>query len=120
VEAGSAIFQQGADASGAQSSFYIVREGRVVLRTRIREVIERDIAEVSPGQLFGGLPMISAKCHCESAIARTRCTLLEIDERAFLHLMRSRSWVAQKLAFAAARAYAQRTHATLESLDARS
>jgi hypothetical protein len=113
---GSAVFQQGGGAASSQNSFFVLREGSVVLRTRLRGAIERDVAMVQPGQLIGGLPMLADVGHTESAIARSPAKLLEIDERAYRYLMQARPWVAQKVAFAAARAYAQRMHATLESL----
>lgn len=116
VGTGAAIFQQSGQAVSSQSSFFILREGSVVLRTRLRGAIERDVATVQPGQIIGGLPMLASVGHFESAIARTPSKLIEIDERAYLHLAQSRPWVAQKLAFAAARAYAQRMHATLQTL----
>ena len=114
--AGAAIFQQGADARGPAGSFFVLREGSVQLRVRVRDAIERDVALVEPGQIFGGLPMIAAASHFESAIARTPCKLLEIDERAFLYLSQARPWLSQKIAFAAARAYAQRLQHTLSAL----
>lgn len=119
VGAGSAVFQQGGgDGERPQNSFFVLREGSVLLRTRLRGAIERDIATVQPGELLGGLPMFAAAGHAESAVARSQSRLIEIDERAYLYLMQARPWVAQKLAFAAAQTYARRLHATLESLSA--
>lgn len=116
--AGTAIFQQSGSAIASQSSFFVLREGSVVLRTRLRGAIERDVAIVQPGQIIGGLPMLAGVGHYESAIARSPARLVEIDERAYLQLAQMRPWVAQKLAFAAVRAYAERMHATLELLGA--
>ncbi len=116
VGAGEFVYQQGGEHKDAPSSIFMLREGNVVLRTRLRGSIERDFASVRPGELFGGLPMLAAVEHYESAIARSPSRLIEIDERAYTYLLQARPWVAQKLAFTVTSAYAQRMHATLEGL----
>jgi CRP-like cAMP-binding protein len=116
ANAGEFVYQQGGEHKDAPSSIFMLREGTVVLRTRLRGSIERDFAAVRPGDFFGGLPMLAAVEHTESAIARTPCRLVEIDERAYGYLMQARPWVAQKLAFTVVSAYARRMHATLEGL----
>lgn len=116
VGAGEFVYQQGGEYKDAPSSIFMLREGGVVLRTRLRGSIERDFAAVRPGDFFGGLPMLAAVEHYESAVARAPSRLVEIDERAYSYLMQARPWVAQKLAFTVTRAYARRMHAMLEGL----
>jgi CRP-like cAMP-binding protein len=116
VRAGATIYQEAREDLAPSSSIFIVREGAVLMRKRLREVVERDIAMVHPGELLGGLPMFTSAGHSETAVARSATRLIEIDERAYLYLMQARPWIAQKLAFAAARSYARRLHSTLEAL----
>ena len=63
------------------SSIFVVQEGEIVLR--VRGAIETDFAALSPGEVFGGLPMLGDAPHHETALARTRVRLIEIDERAY-------------------------------------
>ncbi len=114
---GEVVYRQG-EAQEIPSSIYVLREGSVVLRARVRSAIERDFAVVKPGEFFGGLPMLANVEHHETAIARTATRLIELDERAYSYLLRSRPWVAQKLAFAVTRAYALRLRDTLETIEA--
>ncbi|MBM4385759.1 MAG: cyclic nucleotide-binding domain-containing protein [Deltaproteobacteria bacterium] len=116
VRPGAAIFQEGSGNAASSQSLFILREGSVLIRTRLRDVVERDIAVVQPGELLCGLALFTSAAHAETAVARSACRLIEIDERAFLYLMQARPWIAQKVAFAAARSYARRLRGALETL----
>lgn len=89
--------------SPGEDSIFLLTQGRVSLRVRIRDVRDLDFADLGPGELFGGFPLVADLAHTESAIAESDCSLLEIDGTAYRYLCTARPWLAQKLATALVR-----------------
>jgi hypothetical protein len=110
---GDMIYREGEEKS-APSSVLVLQEGEVVLRMRLRPAIEKDFAVLKPGEVFGGLPMLASVDQLETAVARTKVRLIEIDERAYLHLTRSRPGVAQQLAASVTKACTGRLRSALQ------
>ncbi len=110
---GEMIYREGA-VQDSPRSIFVVQEGEVVLRLRVRGAIDTDFASLKPGEVFGGLPMFADVGHHETALARTRVRLIEIDERAYPHLLRSRPGVAQQLANTVTLAHAARMRASFQ------
>ncbi len=109
VPAGQTVYRQGPAAPGERSIFLVDR-GAVTLRVRVRDVRECDLERLESGALFGGLPLVAGVDHSETAQAEIDSRILELDERAFLYLSRSRPWLAQRLSQAVTCAYARRLH----------
>lgn len=113
VAAGQAIYRQGPARPG-ERSIYLVDRGAVTLQVRVRGAREATVERLGTGALFGGLALVAGVDHGESALAETPTRILEIDERAFLYLARSRPWLAQRLSQAVTSAYARRVHELLQ------
>ncbi len=78
VSAGTVIFEEGAPAG----SFYVLLEGEVDIAVR-----QRLLRTLKAGELFGEMALIDARPRSASAIARTDCKLIEVDEKRFLFLV---------------------------------
>ncbi len=78
LPAGSVIFEAG----DAGDEMYLIREGEVEIRTG-----ERVLRTLGPGDLFGEMALISKQPRSATAVARTDCILLPVDERRFLFLV---------------------------------
>ncbi|RIL04906.1 MAG: hypothetical protein DCC71_12365 [Proteobacteria bacterium] len=115
VPAGRYIYRSDVARSGA-SSIFLVHDGAVVLQLRVRGAIDRAVARLGPGRLFGGLPLIAEAVPGESAVAQTDVRLLEIHGPAFRFLCSGKPWLAQRLAQAVTAAYARRAGALLAEL----
>ena len=113
VPAGQALYRQG-PAQPGERSIFLLDEGAVSLQVRVRGAREASLERLGGGALFGGLALVAGVDHPESALADTASRVLEIDERAFLYLARSRPWLAQRLSQAVTCSYARRLHAVLE------
>jgi CRP-like cAMP-binding protein len=76
--AGKVIFQEG----DAGRQLYAVKEGEVDI-----VVHGRVVETVGPGGIFGEMALIDAGTRSASAIARTDCQLVPVDERRFSFLI---------------------------------
>ena len=106
---GQAVYRQG-PADPGDRSIFLVDQGSISLQMRVRGARNDFIERLDAGALFGGMPLVAGVEHAESAVAEVPSRLLELDERAFLYLSRSRPWLAQRLSQAVTCAYARRLH----------
>ena len=112
LAAGQVIYRQGT--RGAQSdSIFLLTEGSVTLQLRIRDAIEQPLAQLSAGDLFGGLPLPADLPHAETATTNTEVRLLEVNRAAFRHLRSMKPWLGHRLSVALFRVHAQRLTKTL-------
>ena len=95
-------------ARSGEASIFLVHSGTVVLQLRMRGAIDRPIARLGPGRLFGGLALLSEPLEGESAIAHTDVRLLEINQSSFRFLCTTKPWLAQRIAQAVTLAYLRR------------
>jgi len=109
VAAGRCLYREGTSREGEDSVFVVAR-GAVTVLARARGAREVPLAQLGPGQLLGGLPLVADTPHPETASADVDTRLLEVDREAFRYLERSRPWLAQRLAGAVVRTYARRLH----------
>ncbi len=98
----------------AGASIYILMEGSVALQVRVRDAIERPLASLEPGAVFGGLPFLAGITQPESAVTLTEVRLLELDTGAYAYLLHTRPWIAHRVAFAVVSAYACRTQSLVD------
>lgn len=61
---------------------YLIREGKVEIRTS-----QRVLRTLGPGNLFGEMALISKEPRSATAVAKTDCILMPVDERRFLFLV---------------------------------
>ena len=113
VPYGQTLYRQGTMKKG-EDSIYVILEGTVVLQARVRDAIETEIARLSSGDLFGGLPLLASVAHCESAVANSDVQLLEIDRQAYIHIRATKPWLGQRLGNALLRVTAERFHSLME------
>ena len=109
---GDLIYRQGQRGEGSDSIF-LIAEGNVTLQLRIRDAFDRPLAQLSVGDLFGGLPLLADLPHAETAVADTNVRLLEVDAAAFRHLRSMKPWLGHRLGTALLRVHAQRMSKTL-------
>ena len=107
IEAGRTLYRQDTCEDG-EDSIFLVTHGRVALQVRVRGARELDFADLGPGDLFGGFPLVADLAHTESAVAETDACLLEIDRTAYRYLCTARPWLAQRLSTALVRTAALR------------
>ena len=107
LQAGDSIYRQGTR-NAESDSIYLIAEGSVTLQVRIRDAIEQPLAQLSTGDLFGGLPLLADLPHAESAVANTTLRLFEVDGGAFRHLRSMKPWLGHRLGVALLRVHAQR------------
>lgn len=107
MSVGEMIYRQGTRGVG-NDSIYLITEGSVTLQLRIRNAIEQPLAQLSVGDLFGGLPLLADLPHAESAVANSNVQLLEVDQAAFRHLRSMKPWLGHRLGVALLRVHAQR------------
>jgi len=112
VSVGQYVYRGDVARSGA-SSIFIVYRGEVALQLRVRGAHDHVLARLGPGRLFGGLPLVAEGLPAESAQAATDVRLLEIHEASFRYLCAAKPWLAQRLAQAVTRTYAQRASTLL-------
>ena len=108
--------EQATDTDADQDSFFLLLRGEVSLTLRIRDARNRETARLARGDAFGGLPLVAAMPHAESAIAASDCELLEIDAGSFRYLRTARPWLGQRLGQAILRTNAQRLTRLLQEL----
>ena len=82
---GATIFRQG----DPRSCMYVVNEGEIeiALGDRVLEV-------VGPGGIFGEMAMVDGQARTATAIARTDCKLVPIDQRRFQFLIQQTPYFA--------------------------
>jgi CRP-like cAMP-binding protein len=85
-DAGEVIFSQG----DAGETFYIVREGSVILSAD-----GRTLEELGPGGIFGELALVDHAPRSATATAGTDCELVPVDERYFQFLVGQTPFFAQ-------------------------
>ncbi|HEB87949.1 MAG TPA: cyclic nucleotide-binding domain-containing protein [Deltaproteobacteria bacterium] len=112
LQPGDMIYRQGTQGSG-NDSIFLITEGSVTLQLRIRDAIEQPLAQLTVGDLFGGLPLLADIPHAESAVANTAVRLLEVDRASFRHLRSMKPWLGHRLGVALLRVHAQRMAETL-------
>ena len=115
VPAGRYVYRGDVERSG-EASIFLVHSGSVVLQLRVRGVVDRPIARLGPGRLFGGLAQLADPVTGESALAHSDARLLEINEVSFRYLCITKPWLAQRLAQAVTVAYARRAGALLNEI----
>lgn len=118
VPAGRYVYRNDVVRSG-ESAIFLVQRGLVVLQLRERGVIDRPIARLGPGRLFGGLALLAEPIEGESAIAHVDSRVLEITQDSFRFLCASKPWLAQRIAQAVTVAYARRAAVLLAELSQR-
>jgi CRP-like cAMP-binding protein len=86
------VFEAGATIFGAGDLgdvMFAVRDGEIDL-----VVQDRVVETVSPGGIFGEMSLIESAQRSATAVARTRCELVAIDERRFEFLVRQHPFFA--------------------------
>ena len=83
VEKGEVVFLQ----SDPGESAFVVRTGTISIVLQSSDGREMIINEMSSGEMFGELGILTKKPRSTSAIARTNCELLVIPKQAFLSVM---------------------------------
>jgi CRP/FNR family cyclic AMP-dependent transcriptional regulator len=82
-------------------SLFIVKSGTVRI-TRREPAGERELATVGPGEHLGELALLAKSVRLVSAIAATRCEVVEISQRDFQRLQPQKPQACLKLAVAIA------------------
>jgi CRP/FNR family cyclic AMP-dependent transcriptional regulator len=111
IPAGSPIFVE----NMVGESFFIVKSGTVKL-TRKGDDGERELATLGAGEHLGELALLGKTVRLVSAIAATRCEVLEITQRDFLRLQPQKPQACLKLALAIAGALADKLAENREAL----
>lgn len=115
VPAGRYVYRNDVPRSG-ESSIFLVHSGTVILQLRMRGAVDRPIARLGPGRLFGGLALLVEPVLGESALAHSDARLLEINQTSFRFLCATKPWLAQRLAQAVTVAYARRVGQLLNEI----
>jgi CRP-like cAMP-binding protein len=98
---GAFISREGHPRPGDDSLFALMRGSVTLAATGDREH-EIEVERVTPGGVFGGIPLIADAPSPVSAVAESDVTLLELDRSAFRYLERAKPLVAHRLARAIA------------------
>ena len=106
-------------ARSGEAAIFLVHSGTVILQLRMRGAIDRPIARLGPGRLFGGLALLAEPIEGESAIAHSDARLLEINQASFRFLCATKPWLAQRIAQAVTLAYARRAATLLTEISQR-
>jgi CRP/FNR family transcriptional regulator len=107
VRRGGAVYRQGE--APAAGSIYVVLEGRVSLRHKLRFAREFATPPLGPGALIGGMGAIADLEVSETATAEADVRLLEISRGSYEYLCLAQPLVAHRLARLVARRHAQVT-----------
>ncbi len=107
VPAGRFLYRQDRSEPGSDSIFLVMR-GRVALQVRVRGSREMETERLEVGALFGGLPLLGAVDHADSAAAVEDARLLEIDRAAFRYLRVAKPWLGYRLSQLLLRQHAER------------
>jgi hypothetical protein len=105
VKRGGAVYRQGDPANAG--AIYVVLEGRVSLRHKVRFARELSTPELGPGSLIGGMGAIADLEVAETATAEADLRLLEIGRGSYEYLCLAQPLVAHRLARLVARRHAQ-------------
>jgi len=100
-------------------SIFVVWSGQVALSLKVRAGEDLTLARLSPGGVFGGLPLIANMPNLETAIAVSETRLLEISHGSFSYARLAKPILAQRLTQVVARGYAQRVGQLLNLLASR-
>jgi len=100
-------------------SIFVVWSGQVALSLKVRAGEDLTLARLSPGGVFGGLPLIANMPNLETAIAVSETRLLEISHGSFSFARLAKPILAQRLTQVVARGYAQRVGQLLNLLASR-
>lgn len=68
---------------------YIVKQGQVDIKTR-----GMTIEIVGPGALFGEMALVDVAARSASAVARTDCELIPVDENRFISMIQQTPYIA--------------------------
>jgi hypothetical protein len=112
IPAGRTIYRQDTSAEGEDSIFILIK-GCVALQARVRDTFEIETQRLSPGELFGGWPLLCGGEHAESAVAVEDSRLLEIDRQAYRFLRQTKPWLGYRLGQALLRTHATRLRALI-------
>lgn len=93
-------------------SIFLVLRGTVSLRVRIGRR-ELPFQQLSPGSVFGGLPVVADVPNQDSAVADGDAKLLEISRGSFSYLRVAKPLLAQRLAQLVTRTHLQRSRRLL-------
>jgi CRP/FNR family transcriptional regulator, cyclic AMP receptor protein len=88
VPEGTRFFQENDKASRIllkRDKMYLLEQGEVALVVK-----GRAIGTVKPGEIFGEMAAITESPRSATAIARTRCTVLSLDDKQFLSALRQK------------------------------
>ncbi len=98
--AGDCIYKRGSLGTRGDSAFVVYR-GKVILEARSGTGRSAYTDHVAEGGVFGGMPLLAAAPHPETATAETDLLALEIDSHSYRYLESSRPqavrWVSQAL-----------------------
>jgi len=82
-EEGQAIFNQGEDGD----FFYIVKEGTAVCYQKDAEGVDREVANLTPGNYFGEIALLTSKPRQATVKAAGALKVLSIDKATFVRIM---------------------------------
>jgi len=82
---GQTIFKQGDHGD----QMYVVQDGEVELRVR-----DHVVALVGPGGILGEMALIDDQLRSATAVAKTSCSLISIDQRRFQYLVQQTPYFA--------------------------
>lgn len=108
------ILQQDERGPGDDSVFVVLR-GRVEILFRSRPDAVLRVAELCPGSIFGGMPIIADLPNMVGAVALEDSELLEISGPAYAYLRLAKPLVAQRLAQVVARSSFKRVRALVDA-----
>ena len=112
IPVGRIIFRQDTRKSGEDSVFLLL-SGQVVLSVRVRDALDLELERLSPGALFGGLPLVAGVEHAETAVAASDVRLLEIDASAYRYIRIAKPWIGYRLGSALVRVCTRRSREVL-------
>jgi CRP-like cAMP-binding protein len=98
-------------------SLFIVKSGTVKITQKTADG-ERELAVVGAGEHLGELALLAKSVRLVSAIAATRCEVLELTQRDFVRLQPQKPQACLKLALAIANDLAQRASESREAMRA--
>lgn len=79
------------------STFYIIRSGRVAVRTKSAEGIESEVARLGPGDYFGEVSLLTGEARSSTCVAVEDTELLALDRETFSVLLQENPPVAQRM-----------------------
>jgi hypothetical protein len=112
---GTSIYRQD-EHSRVDDSIYVIQDGMVNLHV---DLSNRSLCVVSlgPGEVFGGLPIVSGAPNLDSAIACEDSRLIEVSSPAFSYLCATRPLAARRLSRVVTAAATERWRLLIRRLD---